>query len=134
MNPLLNVGIGGIVETVGKVADDLFTSDEERMKAELDLFSAETTRLQSQTEVNKVEAGSSSIFVAGWRPAIGWICGISLGYVSIIEPIARFTSQVVYGYTGNFPVINTDITMQILIGMLGLGLYRSYDKKQGTSS
>lgn len=134
MNPLLNVGIGGIVESVGKVADDLFTSDEERMKAELDLFSAETTRLQSQTEVNKVEAGSSSIFVAGWRPAIGWICGISLGYVSIIEPIARFTSQVIYGYTGNFPVINTDITMQILIGMLGLGLYRSYDKKQGKSS
>lgn len=134
MNPLLNIGIGGIVETVGKVADDLFTSDEERMRAELDLYSAETIRLQSQTEVNKIEAGSSSIFVAGWRPAIGWICGISLGYVSIVEPIGRFVAQVVYNYNGNFPVIDTTLTMQILIGMLGLGLYRSYDKKQGTSS
>ena len=131
---LLGMGVGAIVETVGKVADDLFTSDEERMKAELDAFTAETVRLQGQTDVNKAEAASTSIFVAGWRPAIGWICGISLGYVSVIEPIGRFVSQVAFGYTGAFPVIDTTITMQILIGMLGLGLYRSVDKFNGKAS
>ena len=131
---LLGMGVGAIVETVGKVADDLFTSDEERMKAELDAFTAETVRLQGQTDVNKAEAASTSIFVAGWRPAIGWICGISLAYVSVIEPIGRFVSQVAFSYTGAFPVIDTTITMQILIGMLGLGLYRSMDKFNGKAS
>jgi hypothetical protein len=131
---LLGMGVGAIVETVGKVADDLFTSDEERMKAELDAFTAETVRLQGQTDVNKAEAASTSIFVAGWRPAIGWICGISLAYVSVIEPIGRFVSQVAFSYTGAFPVIDTTITMQILIGMLGLGLYRSVDKFNGKAS
>ena len=131
---LLGMGIGAIVETVGKVADDLFTSDEERMKAELDVFTAETVRLQGQTDVNKAEAASTSIFVAGWRPAIGWICGISLAYVSVIEPIGRFVSQVAFKYAGAFPVIDTTITMQILIGMLGLGLYRSVDKFNGKAS
>jgi hypothetical protein len=134
MNPLLDIGIGGIIQTVGKVADDLFTSDEERLKAELDSFNAETARLQGQTDVNKVEAASLSLFVAGWRPAIGWICGLSLGYVSIFEPIGRFIAQVMYGYNGAFPAIDTTITMQILVGMLGLGLYRTMDKKNGTAS
>ena len=134
MNPLLDIGIGGIVQTVGKVADDLFTSDEERLKAELDSFNAETARLQGQTDVNKIEAASLSLFVAGWRPAIGWICGLSLGYVSIFEPIGRFIAQVMYGYNGTFPAIDTTITMQILVGMLGLGLYRTMDKKNRTTS
>jgi hypothetical protein len=134
MNPLLSMGLGGIIETVGKVADDLFTSDEERLKAELDTYNAETTRLAGQTEVNKIEAASSSVFVAGWRPAIGWICGISLGYAAIVEPFSRFVAQVIYGYAGTFPVIDTTLTLQILIGILGLGTLRTYDKKAGTAS
>lgn len=134
MNPLLDIGIGGIIQTVGKVADDLFTSDEERLKAELDAYTAETVRMQGQTDVNKIEAASLSLFVAGWRPAIGWICGLSLAYVSIFEPMGRFIAQVMYKYDGALPVIDTTITMQILIGMLGLGLYRTMDKKNGTAS
>lgn len=131
---LLGMGIGAIIETVGKVADDLITSDEERMKAELDAFNAETTRLQGQTDVNKTEAASTSIFIAGWRPAIGWICGVSLAYVAVIEPIGRFIAQVAFQYAGSFPIIDTTVTMQILIGMLGLGLYRSVDKFNGKVS
>jgi hypothetical protein len=133
MNPLLTVGLGGIVETVGKVADDLFTSDEERAKAELDAYTAETTRMQGQVDINKEEAKSSSVFVAGARPFIMWVCGFAFAYASIVEPILRFGAKVWFGYGGDFPVIDTNLTMQILFGILGLGVMRSYDKKVGTS-
>lgn len=128
MNPLL---LGGIVETVGKIADDLFTSDEERAKAELDAYTAETDRLANQTRINEIEAGSSSSFTSGWRPFVGWTCGLALAYVSVLEPVARFVSQVFFGYTGAFPVIDTDLTLQVLLGMLGLGGLRTFEKHKG---
>lgn len=129
MNPILDAVVGGIIGTVGKVADDLFTSDEERMKAELDAYSAETSRLNGQVEINKVEAASSSLFISGGRPFILWICGVAFAYSSIVEPLLRFGSKVLFGYMGEFPVIDTTLTMQILLGILGLGAMRSFDKK-----
>lgn len=125
--------IGGIVETVGKIADDLITSDEEKAKMALDAYSAETTRMQGQTEINKVEAASSHWFVAGWRPFVGWVCGLALAYSSILEPVGRFVAQVVFAYGGTFPVIDTTLTLQVLLGILGLGAYRSFDKVKGTT-
>jgi len=87
----------------------------------------------AQLEINKVEAASVSLFVSGWRPAIGWICGFSLCYSAIIEPIARFTATVIFAYVGVFPAIDTDITMQILMGLLGLAGMRSFEKHKGVS-
>lgn len=128
LNPIV-----GIVEAVGSVVSDLVTTDKERMAADLAAYEAETARLATQTEINKEEAKSSSLFVSGARPFIMWICGFSLAYVAIIEPIARFAAQVGFSYNGAFPVIDTDLTLQVLLGMLGLGAMRSFDKKQGTS-
>lgn len=85
----------------------------------------------AQLDINKVEASSASLFVAGWRPAIGWICGVSLAYAAIIEPIARFIALVIFAYAGAFPVIDTDITMQILMGLLGLAGMRTFEKHKG---
>ena len=87
----------------------------------------------AQIDVNKEEAKSSNLFVAGWRPAVGWIGACALGYVAIVEPIARFVAQVFFAYSGQFPVINTELTMQVLFGMLGIGVMRSFDKTKGTS-
>ena len=82
----------------------------------------------AQIETNKVEAANTSWFVAGWRPAVGWICAAALGYAAIIEPMARFTAAVGFKYVGAFPVIDTVLTLQILLGMLGLGSMRSLEK------
>ena len=87
----------------------------------------------AQLDINKVEASSSSLFVSGWRPAIGWVCGFSLCYAAIIEPIARFIASVIFAYVGAFPVIDTDITLQILMGLLGLAGMRSFEKHKGVS-
>jgi hypothetical protein len=85
-----------------------------------------------QTKINEAEATHRSIFVAGWRPFIGWICGLSLLYSAFIEPLSRFIAKM-NGYDGAFPIIDTAITLQVLLGMLGLGAVRSYDKKNGLS-
>lgn len=130
MNPILDAVVGGLIGTVGKVADDLFTSDEERMRAELDSYNAETGRLQGQVDINKIEAAHTSLLVAGWRPFIGWICGIAFAYAAVFEPLMRFVSAVLFGYSGAFPAIDTMLTLQILFGILGLGVMRSFDKKK----
>jgi len=87
----------------------------------------------AQIEVNKVEAASVNLFVAGWRPATGWICAAALFYIALFEPLCRFIAMIIFGYTGAFPVVDTTITMQVLFGMLGLAGLRSFDKQKGTS-
>lgn len=87
----------------------------------------------SQLAVDQAEASNPKEFVSGWRPFIGWVCGFSLAYVGVVEPIARFVANVFFTYKGTFPVIDTDLTMQVLLGMLGMSGLRSYDKKQGTA-
>jgi len=87
----------------------------------------------AQIDVNREEAKSSSLFVAGWRPAVGWICAAALGYVAIIEPVARFVATMT-GYSGAYPAIDTTLTMQVLLGMLGLGALRTVEKTKGVAS
>lgn len=84
----------------------------------------------AQIAVNDKEAQSESLFVSGARPACIWIGAFALAYASILEPIMRFIAQVMFHYTGAFPAIDTNITMQVLFGLLGLGALRSWDKAQ----
>jgi len=102
------------------------------LTGKLDEF--ENKLLTGQLDINKEEAKSSSIFIAGGRPFIMWGCGFALLYASIFEPIIRFVAQVIFGYTGAFPVIDSTLTMQVLLGLLGLGGMRSYDKWKGTDT
>ena len=81
-----------------------------------------------QTKINEAEATHRTVFVAGWRPFIGWVCGLGLLYAVFIEPLLRFVFTV-NGWEIEFPHIDTTITMQVLFGMLGLVGARSYEKK-----
>ena len=81
-----------------------------------------------QTKINEAEATHRTVFVAGWRPFIGWVCGLGLLYAVFIEPLLRFVFTV-NGWDIEFPHIDTTITMQVLFGMLGLVGARSYEKK-----
>ena len=133
MSILSAMGIGEIIGAVGKIADDLTTSDKERMAAELDAYKAESERMGGQVEINKIEAASPSLFVSGGRPFVVWVCAFALAYAAVIEPIARFVATVGFAYAGPFPVIDTDLTMQVLLGLLGLGAYRSVEKIKGVA-
>ena len=87
---------------------------------------------KGQLEVNKVEAASKSMFVAGWRPAVGWVCVLGMASNYILIPFANFglalaASDIVV------PLIDTSTMMPVLMGMLGLGAMRSVEKVQGVS-
>lgn len=120
--------IAGIIEAVGSVAGDLITTDKERLAAEIEMRKLDMAIDLAQIEVNKEEAKSQSVFVAGWRPAIGWTCGLAFAYAAVFEPMLRFAAQVWFGYEGKFPAIDTDLTMQVLFGILGLGALRTAEK------
>lgn len=101
---------------------------------ELTLLAAETDLAKGQLAVNLEEAKNASVFVSGGRPFVMWVCGAAFAYAAIVDPFARFVAAVAFGYTGVFPVINTDLTMQVLFGILGLGGLRSWDKKNGVAA
>ena len=117
--PKLNVVAGIIDKVAGHV--DKFTLDKEE-KAQL---IQEINK--AQIEVNKVEAGSSSLFVSGWRPFVGWTCGVALCYHFVLQPFLMF----ILSSTGNpmeLPVFHMETLTTVLMGMLGLGGLRTYEK------
>lgn len=90
--------------------------------------------MTGQLEINKIEASNSNLFVSGWRPFIGWGCGIAFLYAALFEPLVRFIAMVCFDYKGEFPDIDTNLTLQILLGLLGLAGMRSWEKKEGVAS
>ena len=124
------LGVGGEtvaapINAVGNVLDALFTSDEE----ELTLENVKLRLLQqpglAQVELNKVEAAHRSIFVAGWRPAIGWVCALGLLNTFLMNPwIQWFTSKA-------GPELPQDIMLELVLALLGLGALRTVEKMNG---
>ncbi len=137
MAPLLLAALPAIFDTLKGVIDKVIPDKAAAEKAKTELDATVTTQefqaAMAQIGVNTEEAKSGNWFVAGWRPFVGWTCGAALAYVAIFDPIARFFAQVVFGYTGAFPVIDTSLTMQVLVGMLGLAGIRGYEKTKGVA-
>lgn len=134
MNP-----IGAIVAAVSGVIDDLHTSDKERLDAEIELRKIDAGLLQGQMDVNKVEAASSSLFVAGWRPAIGWIGAVALGYQFLLYPLLVWiwtllqARDLVPGSLQPPPMLDTEALWVVLSGMLGIAGLRSVEKVKGVA-
>jgi len=82
---------------------------------------------KAQLEVNKVEAASKSLFVAGWRPFIGWTCGLGMFGNFITIPFANFVLALL-SYEIVIPLVPLETMMPVLMGMLGLGAMRSFEK------
>jgi len=134
-------GLGSVFDFAKGVLERIFPDPTQRAQAALELeklhqsselakLAQQTQLLQGQLEINKVEAASSSKFISYWRPFIGWSCGFAFVYASIIDPIARFIALTMK-YQGQFPVIDTSLMMQVLLGLLGLASMRTYEKVKG---
>jgi hypothetical protein len=80
---------------------------------------------KGQLAVNKVEAAHKSLFVSGWRPAIGWICGFALMYSTILAPIL--------GIWFTVPPVDSSLLTSVLMGMLGLGAMRTVEKTKSVA-
>jgi|TARA_R110000744_G_scaffold36954_1_gene84999 hypothetical protein len=125
-----------LIPIVGDVLDRFFPNKEEKERAQREIESKLTEHLAqidlAQLEVNKQEAAHRSLFIAGWRPFIGWTCGLALFYTYLIQPMATF----VLAQTGELiqlPQVDLSMMMPVLLGMLGLGGLRSFEKYKGVS-
>lgn len=132
--------LGGIFSPIKDIVSEVVVDKDKRDQINLELArledeaQARLDNLQNnQIEVNKVEAASGSVFVAGWRPFVGWVGGAGLAYSAILQPIASWTARIA-GYTGEFPAIDNQLLLYILGGMLGIGTMRTVEKIKGVST
>lgn len=86
-----------------------------------------------QVKLNQVEAQHKSVFVAGWRPFVGWVGGFGFLYAVLLAPFMEFIA-LLFGYTGAFPEVDTALLLTTLGGMLGMGGLRSFDKLNRVST
>jgi len=126
-------GPTGVINAVGNILDDVFTSEEELLTAAQVMARIKQQPDKAQTEINKMEAQHRSLFVAGWRPFIGWVCGWSLFYHYIVRDWLCWIIALMEKEIAPPPDLAMEHLMTILFGMLGLGVQRSYDKYKKTS-
>lgn len=130
---LVKAALGPILDGVLRLIPDKNERARAKEQMELQLVSAITGLVQGQLEINKQEAQHQSIFVAGWRPAIGWICGSALGWNYILQPILSWSAFLLGADLAEAPRLDTAELTTILLGMLGLGGLRTYEKRLGVA-
>ena len=134
-------GLGSVFALGKTIIDKVWPDKVEAEKAKLKLFEmtqagefkeleAELEKARMQVAVNVEEARSGSNFRGGWRPFVGWTCGVGLAYAVLIQPLATGLIQAFVPDMKTFamPNVQTDALMALLFGMLGLGGYRTYEK------
>ena len=127
---LIDTLVGPVTSIIDKIIPD--KDQAAKLAHEIATMSERMANEQmlAQLEVNKAEAASGSLFKGGWRPAIGWICGLALFWSFILQPFLVFFLLVFGVDLPPLPEIGTADLMPILLGMLGLGGLRSYEKIQ----
>jgi hypothetical protein len=126
-------GLDDAISAGLRVLDKFIPDPAEKAKAEAALRADLMAWDKAQTDVNAAEAQSSSLFVAGWRPAVGWVCCAALTWTYILQPIAAF-ALAQFGYLTALPRLDMGEMMPILLGMLGLGGMRSWEKTKGVAA
>lgn len=125
-----------VTDIVGKAVVDKDQARELEFKVKELIDKADEryhTEVMGQIEVNKEEAKHSSIFVAGWRPAVGWVGAAGFGYLTLIQPLGNWMATVIFGYDGGFPTIDDTLLITVLGGILGLGGMRSFERNKGVA-
>jgi len=115
----------GAAEGIANVIDRFVETPEEKQAAALVLEKLRQRANEVQVEVNKIEAGHRSLFVAGWRPFVGWVAGVGLMVPFIVNPVLQWVT----GDPG--PQMPIEHLMPLVIALLGLGAYRSWEKDRG---
>lgn len=132
MNPLVNILVGPISKLLDKVIPD--KDAREKMAHDIAVLAERQAHDQiiAQIEVNKQEAAHKSMFVAGWRPAAGWCCVTAMGFNFVAAPLINWGTAF-FQPDVQLPVLDLEVMMPVLLGMLGLGGMRSYEKRNGVA-
>jgi len=130
---MLNALIGPVTGLLDKFIED----KDQKAKLAHDLATMAERHAQElakgQIEVNKQEAASRNVFVAGWRPFVGWVCGVAMAWHFVGAPLVMFFAAMFGADMPDLPTFDMDSLMTVLLGMLGLGGLRTYEKYRGVA-
>lgn len=116
------------IEAIGNIIDSVFTSDEERAQGELLKQKLAMKPALMQAEINKVQAGHRSTFVAGARPFLMWVCGLGFLFAFVVNPILQWLAPEL-----GSPELPLDAMLELTLAMLGLAGLRTVEKLNGKS-
>jgi hypothetical protein len=122
--------VDSVVGVAGKVLDKFIEDKDLKAKLQHEMDMQLHNANLAQIDVNKAEAASGSVFKGGWRPFVGWVCGVAMLYHFLLQPIIVFTLSA-SGITFDLPEFDMGSLMTILMGLLGLGGLRSFEKHKG---
>ena len=123
-------GVGAVADFATTVVNKIWPDKSEQEKQQI---AAAVMVVQGQIDINKEEAKSPSVFVSGWRPFIGWVCGMACAWNWIGLKIALFIAAY-FGHVLNMQPADISEMMPVLLGMLGLGGFRTIEKMNGVAS
>jgi hypothetical protein len=130
MSKLDITGIGSVADLANTVVNKIWPDKTEQEREQL---AAAVALVQGQLDVNQAEAASPNVFVSGWRPFIGWVCGAALVYHYIARPMLPWLLALIGSPVQPIPPLDMGDLITILLGMLGLGGLRTYEKRQGVA-
>lgn len=136
-------GLGSVFDFGSKILDKIFPDPAQKAQAQLELLKQQQAgefkemdmalaEMQAQTDVNKIEAANPEVFVSGWRPFIGWVCGSAFAINFVIGPMGEWIALLA-GKSAHFPTLDVATMMPVLLGMLGIGGMRTYEKFKGVA-
>ena len=126
---MLGSGIVEGAKGIADIVDKFMETPDEKRAAEIIYRKLQQRPDELQTEINKIEAGHRSMFVAGWRPATGWLCAMALGWGWIVAPTLQF-----FYPEQKMPAIEVGEAISLIMAMLGMGALRSYEKSKGLTN
>jgi hypothetical protein len=129
--------VSALLDIGGKVIDRIWPDPTAAAAAKLELFklqqSGELQQIAGQLAINQEEAKSASIFVSGWRPFIGWVCGAALVYTYLAYPLLLWAGAAWFPHLMPPKLGNDGMLYELLLGMLGLGGLRTFEKVKGVA-
>ena len=134
---------GAVINGVLSIVDKVIPDPAQKAAAQLQILQlqqqgdlahlkADVDEAIAQVNLNNTEASSPSLFKSGWRPFVGWVCGVALAVQFLVAPIGCWVAGLM-GHPTQFPPLDLGTLMTLLFGMLGLGAMRSFDKQAGTA-
>jgi hypothetical protein len=129
LSSLLDVG----KTLIDKLIPDPRAKAEALQKLETLHQSGDLAIIAGQLDVNKIEAANPKLFIAGWRPFIGWTCGAALAFQLVLGPLVVWASAI-FKHPVVLPIMQTELLTTLLVGMLGLGGMRTIEKLQGVQN
>lgn len=117
----------------GKLADNWKGDEKRAFELSMEALRVQASQMTAQTDINKVEAAHRSIFVAGWRPMIGWTCAFSLAFEFMLRPLIMWGLVIFMENPPILPALDMDVLLPLVFALLGVGGLRTIEKVKGVA-